>query len=363
MPQAAWEALLRDAVQGLRLPYTPKPSASGSRPPTPRPGPPAPPPHPAPPATPHQEGGGQGQGKGKGHQGALRQEGTAGLQVRAGAHRDRTPEETPHGGRKPPKNQEGTGAGTKARRKRAPRQAPGPTPSKGIPRRGDQRRPTPTKHPTTPGGAPPNTHHRSKHRTPCGSHQRTPTSHRKPHREWRAHLHGENGPHPRRKPQGTPPHGAPPRPHRQATTRPPQGPPHRHRKRMKARPQGLRLKTKTPRGHGTKAQAPREGNPTDRHAIDLPDPPARAARPSPHSTDPARHPHLTAPPSHQPATLRPALRTTTRASLTSTDPPRHHARPRHTAPQRATVQRATARREATRHRAAQHDTTDPNLKD
>ena len=77
-------------------------------------------------------------------------------------------------------------------------------------RRGDQRRPTPTKHP--------NTHHRSKHRTPCGSHQRTPTGHRKPHGERRAHLHGENGPHPQRKPQGTPPQGAPPRPHCQATT-------------------------------------------------------------------------------------------------------------------------------------------------
>ena len=87
-----------------------------------------------------------------------------------------------------------------------------------IPRRGDQHRPTPTKRPTTPGGAPPNTHRRSKQRTPYGSHQRTPTSHRKPHGEWRAHLHGENGPHPQRKPQGTLPHGAPPRPHRQATT-------------------------------------------------------------------------------------------------------------------------------------------------
>ena len=77
-------------------------------------------------------------------------------------------------------------------------------------RRGDQRRPTPTKHP--------NTHHRSKHRTPCGSHQRTPTGHRKPHGERRAHLHGENGPHPQRRPQGTPPHGAPPCPHHQPTT-------------------------------------------------------------------------------------------------------------------------------------------------
>ena len=138
--------------------------------------------------------------------------------MRAGIHRDRAPEETPHGGSKPPKNQEGAGAGTEARRKRAPRQTPRPTPRKGIPRRGDQRRPTPTERRTTPGGAPPNTHRQSKHRTPYESQQRTPTSHRKPHGGWRAHLHGENGPHPQRKPQGTPPHGAPPPPHRQATT-------------------------------------------------------------------------------------------------------------------------------------------------
>ena len=104
---------------------------------------------------------------------------------------------------------------------------------------------------------------------------------------------------------------------------------------------------------------PQGGQPYGR----LPNPSGRAARPGPHSTDPARHPHLTAPPSHQPATLRPALRTTTQAKLTSTDPPRHNARPRHTAPQRAKVQSATARRDATRHRVAQHGTTDPNLKD
>ena len=199
-------------------PTPPKPSASGSRPPTPRPGPPAPPPHPAPPATTTP---GRGRTRARGGQGTprgLRQEGTEGPQVKAGTHRDRAPEETPHGGRKPPKNQEGAGAGTKARRKRAPRQTPRPKPRKGIPRRGDQSRPTPTERPTTPGGAPPNTHRRSKHQTPYRSHQRTPTSHRKPHGEWRAHLHGENGPHPQRKPQGTPPRGAPPRPHRQETT-------------------------------------------------------------------------------------------------------------------------------------------------
>ena len=85
-----------------------------------------------------------------------------------------------------------------------------PHPGRAHHDRGHQRRPSPTKHP--------NTHHRSKHRTPCGSHQRTPTGHRKPHGERRAHLHGENGPHPQRKPQGTPPHGAPPHRHRQATT-------------------------------------------------------------------------------------------------------------------------------------------------
>ena len=43
----------------------------------------------------------------------------------------------------------------------------------------------------------------------------------------------------------------------------PQGPPHRHQKRTKALPQRPGLGTRTPRGHGTKAQAPREGNPTD----------------------------------------------------------------------------------------------------
>ena len=104
-------------------------------------------------------------------------------------------------------------------------------------RRGDQRRPTPTKHP--------NTHHRSKHRTPCGSHQRTPTGHRKPHGERRAHLHGENGPHPQRRPQGTPPHGTPPCPHRQPTT-----------------PTTTKANSQAPEGDESTAAAPTT---TDRH--------------------------------------------------------------------------------------------------
>ena len=219
--------------------------------------------------------------------------------------------------------------------------------------------PSPTQRRTTSGGAPPNTHRRSKHRTPYGSHQRTPTSHRKPHGGWRAHLHGENGLHPQRKLQGTPPRGAPPRPHRQATTPATTKATSQAPEEDEGTATATRARNRDPQRTRDQGTGPQGGQPNGC----LPDPPARAARPGPHSTDPARHPHLTAPPSHQPATLRSALRTTMQARLTSTDPARHNARPRHTAPQRATVQRATAGRDATRHRAAQHGTTDPNLKD
>ena len=80
MPEAAWEALLRDAVQGLRPPYTPqalrqwlqathpRASAIGAPPPTPPPQ--------------RREGEGHGQGEGKGQKGTLRQGGTEGPQVR-----------------------------------------------------------------------------------------------------------------------------------------------------------------------------------------------------------------------------------------------------------------------------------------
>ena len=117
-------------------------------------------------------------------------------------------------------------------------------------RRGDQRCPTPTKHP--------NTHHRSKHRTPCGSHQRTPGGgHTYMGRTGHTHRGG------RREHRRTAHHHALTASRR---PRPPRRPTHRHLKRTKARPRHPRLRTDTPRGHGTKAQAPREGNPTDRHA-------------------------------------------------------------------------------------------------
>ena len=116
-------------------PTAPKPSANGSRPPTPGPGPSAPPPHPTT-TTPRRE-----RARARGGQGAARDTQARG-HGGAGAHRDRAPEQTQPAGRKPPKGREGTRTGTEAQRKRAPRQS-------------DQRRPTPSERPTTPGDAHP----------------------------------------------------------------------------------------------------------------------------------------------------------------------------------------------------------------
>ena len=99
MPQALWEALLWHAVQGLRPPCTsktlrrwlqttqPKAWAIGA--------PQAPPP-------PHHHHTGEVKGKGRVRgKGARR-----GPRYQAGAHRDRAPEATQHGGKKPAKGQE-----------------------------------------------------------------------------------------------------------------------------------------------------------------------------------------------------------------------------------------------------------------
>ena len=188
-------------------------------------------------------------------------------------------------------------------------------------------------------------------RVSYGSHRHTPSSHQKPHRGWRAHLHGGNGLHPQRKPLGTP-RSPPPRPHRQAatptTTRATSQAPEEDKGTATA-PRARDRDPQRTRDHDT---GPHEGQPHGH----LPDSPARAAQPDPHSTDPASHPHLTAPPSHQPATLRPALRTTTRARLTSNDPPRHntrhHGTPHHSAPQNNTTRQGTAK-----HSTPQHDAT------
>ena len=241
---------------------------------------------------------------------------------------------------------------TGAQRKRTSRRAPGPRCKKGIPRRRDQRPPVPSGHRTTPGAHAPNTRRRSANRTPCRSHPHTPTSHRKPHRGWREHLHGENRLHPQRNPLGTAQRSPSPRPHRQATT-----------------PATTRAASQAPEEDEGTATAPRardrDPQRTRDHGTDaggrqphghLPDPPARAAHPDPRSTDPASHPHLTAAPSHQPATLRPALRTTARARLTSTDPPRHNTR-QHGTPHCSAPQCNATRQGTSKHNTPQHEAT------
>ena len=85
MLQAAWEALLRDAVQGLCPPPHPRcPPPMAPSHPTPGLGHRRP--HPTPPP-PHREGDGHGQGEGKGQQGTIRQGGTEGLVPVGTGHR------------------------------------------------------------------------------------------------------------------------------------------------------------------------------------------------------------------------------------------------------------------------------------
>ena len=215
-----------------------------------------------------------------------------------------------------------------------------------------------------PGAHASNTRRRSTNRAPYRSHRHRPTSHRKPNRGWRAHLHGETGLHPQREQLGTLLRSRPPRPHLQAmtpaTARATSQAPEEEEGTAKA-PRARDRDTQRTRDHGT---GPQGGQPHGH----LPDRTDRAAHPDPQSTDPARHPHLTAPPRHQPATLRPALPDTTGARLTSTTA--QHEAAQHTAPQRTTVQHnttrhpkaqhATARRDTTRHRAAHHGTARRN---
>ena len=186
MPQAAWQALLHDAVQSRRPPYTPKilrqwlqathPQGLGHRRPPPN----------RPPS--HRGGEGHGQGEGKGQQGTLRQGSTEGQAPIGTGHRKRhnvgaaNHPSTRKGQEREPKHR---GRGHHSRR-RDPHQG------RAYHDEGTSAAPPPANAARLPGKHTPNTQRQSKNRTPYGSHQPTPTSHRKPHRGWRAHLHGEN---------------------------------------------------------------------------------------------------------------------------------------------------------------------------
>ena len=267
--------------------------------------------------------------------------------------------------------QEGERTGTVAQGKRTQRRAPGRTRRRGMPQLRDQHCPTPSEHCATPRTRTPPTHaaearigRRTDHtasRPPAtrnhtgeGGHTYTArkgyTNRGSRREQRRAARHHTLTARPRPWPQ--------------------QGRPHRHQKRKRARPHHPGLEARTPRRHGTEAQPPREGNPADTCQTHQPErhtqtPTARTQRATP---------HLTAPLSHQPATLRPALHTTTRARLTSTDPPRQNTRqhgtphrsappcnaprqgtPRHNTPQHVATRRGTARHTTARLGATRHD--------
>ena len=207
-----------------------------------------------------------------GHFASAKREGYSGKGARkrprcqAGAHRDRAPGATHRGSTKPPKDQEGKGTGTGAQAKRTSRRAPGPTRRRGIPRRRNQRPPTPSGRRTTPGDTRP---------------QHTP-----PKRESDAKqittTHAHQPPETTQGMGGTPARGAQATPTEEATgntaaqpttTPPPPGnDPGHHKGHHTSSGRGRRhghstqspeLGTGTPRRYGTTAQAPREGNPTD----------------------------------------------------------------------------------------------------
>ena len=183
MPQAAWEALPRDAVQGLRPPYTsrtlrqwlqathPQAWATG-----------APPPHPTT-TTPERE-----RAWARGGQGAQGENPARGP---GSAHGDRQASlGTGH------RERHNVGAGNHPRAREGREQGPGGRETEDI--TAGTRTHTQEGHATTketsapppsavaarpPGAHAPDTRRQCASRTPYGSHQRTPNSHRKPHRE------------------------------------------------------------------------------------------------------------------------------------------------------------------------------------
>ena len=127
LPQAACEALLRDAVQGFWLSYTPETFRRWLQ--TTQPlaleiSAPQAPPHPT-----------TTTGKRKGKVKARSKWARGGPSWQAGAQRDRAPGTSQHGGKKPPKGQEKEAPGAAALSERAQRRAPGRTHRKGTPQR------------------------------------------------------------------------------------------------------------------------------------------------------------------------------------------------------------------------------------
>ena len=166
-----------------------------------------------------------------------------------------------------------------------------------MPRQRDQRRRTPSERCTAPGDAhpqhtPPKQESDAVRITPAHTHRPTETT------------RGTKGT-PTRGERATPTEEAAGNTAARRTTMP--SPQDNDPGRHKGHHTGTRRVTAT---------APRAGDPDPQMTRDrgtgaqggqphghLPDPPAQAARPGPHSKGPASQPHLTAPPGHQPAPL------------------------------------------------------------
>ena len=193
--------------------------------------------------------------------------------------------------------------------------------------------------------------------TPHGPHWLTPTDHRTPRRGRRAHLHGEKGLHPSRKPPRTLPRSPPPRPHRQATT------PATTRATTKATEEEVdiaatsRTRGKDPQRTRDQSTGPQGGQPRGQ----LPDPPARAAHPDPRSTDPTSHATPNRP-SQPPASHKTTTRVPHHKAGQSnhrrpnlTPPPRHNMR-QHGTPHGSAPPCNAPRQGTPRHDTPQHDT-------
>ena len=322
MPHTAWEALLQDAIQGFRPPTSPKPSAGGSRPPTPGHGPLAP--HKPPPqtttSTPGRErangrpaakgpevAGRRPQGQGKHNTGARNHART----------RKRKDQGTWHWGRG---RNDGHQDAQIERARNTGRTSSAPVPHEATPR--DSRRRTPTK-----------TRRCSLDLTPHEPDWVAHTEHRTPNRGRRVPPYARRGychTGSRREQRTTNHHTLTARRRPRAQ----QGPPHRRngtgtrggrghgRDTQDGGPQGGRGRgreetqhtrgdqdtpshrtrtprvARTPRGHGTKAQVPREGNPADTRLTHQ----GEWHTQTPATQTQRAAPHLTAPPGHPPAT-------------------------------------------------------------
>ena len=270
MPQAAWEALLRDAVQGLRRPYTPEALRWWLRQ-----------------APPQPTTTGPGRERARAREGQAKGQDTPGRGPGAGPSVVAcsscvcalVPTVAPSPSVPRPLVLPFPGPLVVS----CPRVAspPVPCPFGRLPVTLGPSRPHPELTPRDPRRRTlAKTRRQSTDLTPHGPHRLTPTDHRTPLRGRRTHPHVEKGLDPLREPPRTPPRSPPPSPHRQATT------PATARATTQA-PEDEEDTALTPRTRGKDPQTTRDqvtGPQGGQPCGHPPDSPTRAAHPDPRST-------------------------------------------------------------------------------